>query len=315
MEMIRARRLDAQAETPAPASAASIVRNSMETATFYAATVARVLPRAGFSPKRMLPREERSVFIVGSPRSGTSFVARSIGSLPGFVDLGEVTPLKAAIPELSKAALPEASQGVRHRLEMVRRLALVRGLRSVEQTPEFAFVLPAAMNAYPEALAIHMIRDGRDVACSLLERGWLRKNHAGRDDAHQPYGAYARFWVEPELAAEFEDVSDARRAAWAWRRYVAAVRRQRERVVEVRYERLVADGKGVAREIAGHLGVPFEPLARAFEAVHGDSVGRYRKELSPEELADVALEAGPLLTELGYVTADAKDPVQGPAPR
>jgi hypothetical protein len=287
----------------------------METATFYAATVARVLPRAGFSPKRMLPREERSVFIVGSPRSGTSFVARSIGSLPGFVDLGEVTPLKAAIPELSKAALPEASQGVRHRLEMVRRLALVRGLRSVEQTPEFAFVLPAAMNAYPEALAIHMIRDGRDVACSLLERGWLRKNHAGRDDAHQPYGAYARFWVEPELAAEFEDVSDARRAAWAWRRYVAAVRRQRERVVEVRYERLVADGKGVAREIAGHLGVPFEPLARAFEAVHGDSVGRYRKELSPEELADVALEAGPLLTELGYVTADAKDPVQGPAPR
>ena len=82
----------------------------------------------------------------------------------------------------------------------------------------------------------------------------------------------------------------------------------------MRYERLVADGKAVAREIAGHLGVPYEPLARAFEAVHGDSVGRYREELSPEELADVELEAGPLLSELGYITADAKDPVQGPAP-
>ena len=149
---------------------------------------------------------------------------------PGSSTSARSTPLKAAIPELTKSALPEASRGVRHRLEMVRRLALVRGLRSVEQTPEFAFILPAAMDAYPKALAIHMIRDGRDVACSLLERGWLRKNHAGRDDAHQPYGAYARFWVEPELADTFEDVSDARRAAWAWRRYVTAVRRQRERV-------------------------------------------------------------------------------------
>src|SRR5262245_7462019 len=304
VEGIRTRRLDGQVEKPASASAASSVRNGMETATFYAATVARVLPRAGFSPNRLIPRDERSVFIVGSPRSGTSFVARSIGSLPGFIDLGEVTPLKAAIPDLTRAALADASRGVRHRLEMVRRLALVRGLRGVEQTPEVAFVLPAAREAYPKALAIHMIRDGRDVACSLLERGWLRKNHAGRDDAHQPYGNYARFWVEPELADTFEEVSDARRAAWAWRRYVTAVRRQRERSVEVRYERLVADGEGVAGEIAGHLGVPFEPLARAFEAVHGDSVGRYRKELSAEELADVELEAGPLLAELGYTGDD-----------
>jgi hypothetical protein len=320
--MIRPRRLDAQAEDPASGSARLSVRESVETATFYAATVARVLPRAGFSPKRLRPREERAVFIVGSPRSGTSFVARSIGSLPGFVDLGEVTPVKAAIPSLTKDPVEQAGRGVRHRLEMVRRLALVPGLRGVEQTPEFAFVLTAAMSAYPQALAIHMIRDGRDVACSLLERGWLRKNHAGRDDAHQPYGAYARFWVEPELTEAFENVSDARRAAWAWRRYVTAVRQQRERVVEVRYERLVADGEGVAREIAGHLGVPFEPLAGAFEAVHGDSVGRYRKELSPEELADVELEAGPLLAELGYagdgpeerVEVRAAAGAQGPRP-
>jgi len=305
LEGIRTRRLDGRVEKPAQASTASSVRHGMETATFYAATVARVLPRAGFSPRRLIPGDERSVFIVGSPRSGTSFVARSIGSLPGFIDLGEVTPLKAAIPALTRTPLPEAARGVRHRLELVRRLALVRGLRGVEQTPEFAFVLPAAMNAYSQALAIHMIRDGRDVACSLLERGWLRKNHAGRDDAHQPYGNYARFWVEPELTDTFEEVSDARRAAWAWRRYVTAVRGQHERVVEVRYERLVADGEDVAREIAGHLGVPSEPLARAFEAVHRDSVGRYRTELSAEELADVELEAGPLLTELGYTDDEA----------
>src|SRR5262249_39154217 len=145
LEMIRARRRDGQAQQPASASVVQSARERLETATFYAATVARVLPRAGFSPNRLRPREERSVFIVGSPRSGTSFVARSIGSLPGFVDLGEVTPLKASIPALTKAPTEQAGPGVRHRLEMVRRLALVPGLRGVEQTPEFAFVLTAAM--------------------------------------------------------------------------------------------------------------------------------------------------------------------------
>jgi hypothetical protein len=278
------------------------VRDALWSASFYAATVSRVLPRAGLQARhRLRPRDDRTVFVVGSPRSGTSFVARSIGSLPGFVDLGEVTPLKAAIPDLATAPDGDAGRGVRRRLELVRTLALVGGLRGVEQTPELAFVLPATMRAYPKGIAIHMLRDGRDVVCSLLERGWLRKDHGGRDDAKQPYGNYARFWVEPELAQTFESVSDARRAAWAWRRYVEAVRRQGERVVEVRYERLVTDSKAVAEDVAGHLGVPPGPLVEALAAAHSDSVGRFHAELTAEELADVEEEAGPLLAELGYV--------------
>ena len=46
-----------------------------------------------------LGHEERLVFVVGCPRSGTTFVGRAIGGLPGFVDFGEVTPWKAALPE------------------------------------------------------------------------------------------------------------------------------------------------------------------------------------------------------------------------
>jgi hypothetical protein len=40
--------------------------------------------------------DERLVFVLGSPRSGTTFLAGTIGSLPGFVDLGEVAAVKAA---------------------------------------------------------------------------------------------------------------------------------------------------------------------------------------------------------------------------
>jgi len=119
------------------------------------------------------PQEERLVFVVGSPRSGTSFTAGAIGELAAFVDLGEVPLLKAAIPHLVDLSEQEQAQEIRHVVQRVRGLALVRRLRGVEQTPETAFVLPAALQAFPAATAVHVVRDGRDVVCSLLERGWL----------------------------------------------------------------------------------------------------------------------------------------------
>ena len=52
-----------------------------------------MLPRGGtLDLRRRLGSEERLVFVFGSPRSGTTFLAGAIGAVPGFVDLGEVTP-------------------------------------------------------------------------------------------------------------------------------------------------------------------------------------------------------------------------------
>ena len=250
-------------------------------------------------------REERIVFVVGSPRSGTTFFAAAIGSLPGFVDLTEVTPLKAAIPELSHLRPGDAAPRIRAILERVRLLALACGLRGVEQTPETAYALEAALTAYPEGRALHIVRDGRDVVCSLLELGWLSATRRDADDAGLSYGAAARFWIEPGREQEFATVSDARRAAWAWRRYVSAARSvESDRVFELRYEELVADPDGTAERVAAFLGVSdVAALAAALRRAHGRSIGRYRSDLTPEQLADVEHEAGAVLRELGYPAA------------
>jgi len=242
------------------------------------------------------------VFVVGSPRSGTSFTAGAIGDLPAFVDLGEVPLLKAAIPDLVDLSEPEQAREIRHVLQRVRGLAFVRSLRGVEQTPETAFVLPAALQAFPAATAVHVLRDGRDVVCSLLERGWLSARRSDEtDDAKLSYGVHPRFWVEPERREEFTRVSDARRAAWAWRRYVTAARAATDRAVDVRYEHLVTGPQAATAPLAHALGVDAEQLSNAFSAAHASSVGRWKRDLTAEQLADVEAEAGPLLAELGYV--------------
>jgi hypothetical protein len=263
----------------------------------YAASAVRVARRAGFKP---VGREERLVFVVGSPRSGTTFTGGALGSQPGFVDLDEVTPLKAALPRLAALPATEAAPELRSILERVRLLGFARGLRGVEQTPETTFALEAALLAYPLARAVHVVRDGRDVVCSLLERGWFRADRGGGDDAGHAYGAHARFWVEPERREEFEAASEATRAAWAWRRYATAARAFPERTAELRYEALVGDPRGEAERIAVAIDAEPEPLQDAFARVHAGSLGRWRRDLTEAQLADVVAEAGPLLSDLGY---------------
>ncbi len=281
----------------------ALVPGLLESAALQLRVAKRLAPRRGASLSERLGKlDDRLVFVLGSPRSGTTFLAGAIGSLPGFVDLGEVAPLKAAVPELAALEPHEAARRLRRILGVARRVGLVGAVRGVEQTPELAHLVRSVPLAYPDARIVHIVRDGRDVACSLLDKPWLRPEQAKTDDAGVAYGSYARFWVEHDRREEFEKAGDARRAAWVWRRYVTAARSTGTPMLEIRYEQMTADPRAVAEELGAYLDAPAEALATALGPAHGGSVGRYRADLSEEQLADVLDEAGDLLRELGYVT-------------
>jgi len=70
--------------------------------------------------------------------------------------------------------------------------------------------------------------------------------------------------------------------------------------VEERYEALVESPHAEADRVAEALGTEPGPLRTAFARVHGESLGRWRRELTASQLADVEAEAGDLLRELGY---------------
>ena len=111
----------------------------------------RLAPRRGASLGERLGRlDDRLVFVVGSPRSGTTFLAGAIGSLPGFVDLGEVPPLKAAVPELvaSRADGGRTAPAQDPRRRAARRVSSAP-IRAVEQTPELAHLVDVVAPRLP----------------------------------------------------------------------------------------------------------------------------------------------------------------------
>jgi hypothetical protein len=175
--------------------------------------------------------------------------------------------------------------------------------RWADKTPMHVQYLARLARLFPEARFVHVVRDGRDVACSYLD---------------VPFG--------PRTVEE---------AAFEWRRRVrrgrAQGRRLGDRYREVRYEALVAEPEETLRSLCADLDLPFdERMLRYHEhaerligtTVHPGAHQRlllpptpglrdWRRELAPADVATFEALAGDTLGLLGYELTGPSRP--GPA--
>jgi hypothetical protein len=269
--------------------------------------------RKGLSARALDPRLHRPIFIIGAPRSGTTFLGGCIGRLPDVSYHFEPRLTKAAARCIYDGSWSERRGTAVFRLSYSTLLlaALHGGRRFAEKNPENGFVVPFLAAALPAAQFVHIIRDGRDAAVSHAEQPWLAAASAGtarRGRGGQLWGPYPRWWVEPDRREEFTRVSDLVRAAWCWRRFTTAAldglaRLPTARTLELRYEVLVRDPAGSADLLAGFLETSpagLRALRIGLGEARSSSVGRWRAALAGREVAEVQAEIWPLLSRLGY---------------
>jgi hypothetical protein len=240
------------------------------------------------------------IFVVGCPRSGTTFLGEVLGALPGRRPLGEYAPLKDRIPELVTMSPEGAAAEIAEIISSTTRNA-PKGEVAVIDIPEMVFLLDALEILGADVAAVHILRDPRDVVCSLVETGWL-SSEATDPESDSPWqlGSVARFWTEPERRAEFPQVSEAQRAAWTWRSHVEAARKHPE-ILTVSYESLCLHPEQQAPALASLAGVPEEQLHVALGRARASSVGRWHRELDEPTIEVIDREIGGLRQELGFI--------------
>ncbi|MBI4881980.1 MAG: sulfotransferase [Planctomycetes bacterium] len=270
--------------------------------------------------QNLVPAIGQPLFVVGAPRSGTSFLGEACGMLPEFSYHYEPPLTKAAARCVHEGwwSFPVARRFYRYAYWWLTRRRLAGDLRFAEKTPQNCFLIGFLKSAFPHAQFVHIIRDGRDAALSYRKKPWLRADSAGRrkrETGGYRYGPFARFWVEAERREEFERTSDLHRCVWAWRRHVENAieqggRLQADSYHELRYEALAADPRAEALRLLDFLGIEAAASRAAFSAyleqARSHSVGRWRTELTPDEVAAIQAEAGTLLARLGYLGAGAE---------
>ncbi|MEO1391067.1 MAG: sulfotransferase [Cyanobacteria bacterium J06634_6] len=260
------------------------------------------------------PSLKQPIFIVGSPRSGTTFLGNCIAELPKVSYHFEPVATKAAARYVysHQWRFGQASRFYRLVYAWLMRLHADGDLRFAEKTPRNCFLIDFLHQAFPDAQFVHIIRDGRDAALSHSRKPWLQAASASsdkRESSGYRYGPYPRFWVEFERRHEFETTSDIHRCIWAWQRHVSSILTQAQRLpasqyYELRYEQLVSTPEQEAKKLLDYLEfedqASYARLNKAFSQARPDSVGGWQRALSPKQLKQVEAEAGDLLRQLGY---------------
>src|ERR1035437_9113609 len=183
--------------------------------------------------------------------------------------------------------------------EMARQQAVVRW---ADCTPEHLLYMEQIKREIPDALFIHIIRDGRDVALSYAKQGWSYPLPWDRHDRLGVAGLYWEWLVDKgreqgkRLGADYQEV-----------RFEDLVARPQETLSrlgsfidhDLDYERIQRVGVGSVSEpnssfLADSNGT-FNPVAR------------WKTKMSAEQIAEVEELIGEALVKLGYsLSSDAK---------
>ncbi|HUI43048.1 MAG TPA: sulfotransferase [Terriglobia bacterium] len=168
--------------------------------------------------------------------------------------------------------------------------------RWAEATPQHLHYLPLIKKLIPDALVIHIIRDGRDVALSLDKAGWIRPFPWGRERSLLAAGLYWKWMVTKGLK-----FGRAMGADYLEVHYEDLVRQPRETLARVgAFIGHDLDYDRIQRVGLGSVSDPNSSFKSDDRHKELNPVGRWAKLLPPERVALLEQAIGPLLRELDY---------------
>jgi Sulfotransferase family len=221
---------------------------------------------------------------------------RSFGSLSdpqnrqrlvdAYLSTEHVRKMKVDLHALQETLLREGTSYETFFVSLLRFYAQAQGKkRWGEKTPRHALIAETLCDWYPSATIIHLVRDPRDVVASLLRLPGTTNNVLG--------SAYV--WLHCNLGA---------RQSY-----------DRPQYLLVRYEELVLQPEQELRRICAVLGAEYSPVMllpncdpatvlpwyrRAEEPVTTERLGKWREELTPDNVALVEWIVGPHMQLFGY---------------
>lgn len=273
-----------------------------------------------------MPRETETplspIFIVGCPRSGTTLLASLLGRTPWgapfethfipkyerrlsqFGDLRDrrrfrrllsailsERPVKQFRLELDIDAFYESLSEYEYPAivdALCRAHTQRRGLLSWgDKTPHYVLELRLINRLFPRSRIIYIVRDGRDTALSLIRRPWGPANIV----------ACAQLWKRHN-----EVGGDVERLTAGGMLYV------------IKYEELLSSPDSEMKKVLHYLGLEDSGIVSddIFQKINKNNYGKWKQELSPDEVRLFESVAAGTLRRFGYETTYPEQAIPWP---
>jgi hypothetical protein len=285
------------------------------------------------SSRPVRDRKVAPVFVLGSPRSGTTLLYDMLLSAGGFaVYLAESNVFNLLVPRfgdltslsnrtrlldswlnsrlflasgldrapISRRIVEECSNGGDFLRIVMEEICSLQGVqRWAENSPEGMLYLPTIKKLIPEALFVHIIRDGRDVATSLGRLHYVRAFPWEERHSLIACGLYWQWMVEhgrnfgnsvggDYLEVHFEDL----------------LTRPQEILHQIgRFIDHPLDYEVIRQVAYGSVSKPNTSFRTDSPATEFNPMGRWKKSFSPAQLLRFERLVGNTLQDLGYAPA------------
>ena len=267
------------------------------------------------------------IIIGGCPRSGTTLTRVILDAHPNIACGPESSLLagrclsdelanrfEMSTAELDRLRRLTADHARLIELFFTRYAARQGKVRWAEKTPANVRQLAYLFRNFPNAKFVHVIRDGRDVICSLRTHPKYRviEGQPIPTKIRRPLTTCIRHWLRDTAAG------------MAWRRH--------PNYFELRYEDLVGRPEPTLKRLCAFIGEPWCPelleyhqrqssrqnplhffvSANAIQPISTKAVGRWRDELTVLELQTFYRLGARRLVELGYCIEPVASPNEAP---
>lgn len=263
---------------------------------------------------------DKQIFILGAPRSGTSFLASLLKNtdygppfethfitkfykkLVNYGDINEYQNYRKLLMDiLNERAVKQWKLNINHEKffeelgpnftysQLVNNICLMapqqKGFNSWgDKTPDYLADIDILCKLFPDAKYIYIVRDGRDVALSLLEKDW------------GPNNVYycAKYWASLN---QNNSSLDSLRSS--------------QNLYQLKYENLLDNIEDYAKEIYSFLNQKYDEaeLRKLTSAVKSGNYNKWKKRMTPRQINIFNKVASKTLKRFGYEQSTEDRPI------